>query len=131
MPYLEILAPRASTSAKRELARVVTDAVVRGFDVEPATVTIYFVPIGADDYAHAGEHGLPPAGARVFVKVHAYRRDADRRRAAAEAMTPALAACFDTGAHNVAVYFLDRERDEVAHEGHLASDETTVPAPAP
>jgi hypothetical protein len=46
-------------------------------------------------------------------------------------MTPALAACFDTPAHNVAIYFLDRERDEVAHEGHLASDETTDHAIAP
>ena len=43
--------------------------------------------------------------------------------AVAEAVTPALAACFDTTGHNVAVYFLDRERDEVAHDGHLASDE--------
>ncbi|RZM03674.1 MAG: hypothetical protein EOP73_04770 [Variovorax sp.] len=127
MPYLEILAPRAPAAARRELVRIATDAVVRGFGVAASTVTIYFVPIGADDYAHAGESGLPPAGARVFVKVHAYRRDAGRRRATAEAMTPALAACFDTGAHNVAIYFLDRERDEVAHEGHLASDETTAP----
>ena len=47
----------------------------------------------------------------------------------AEAVTPALASCFDTTGHNVAVYFLDRERDEVAHDGHLASDElATHPA---
>lgn len=133
MPYIEILAPRAAPTAQRDLVRAVTDGIVRGFDVAPSTVTIYFVPIGVDDYAHAGESGLPPTGARVFVKVHAYRRDAAQRRAAAEALTPALAACFDTGAHNVAIYFLDRERDEVAHEGHLASDETTaaVNAPAP
>lgn len=137
MPYLEILAPTAPASARRELVRAVTDGIVRGFDVAPSTVTVYFVPIGADDYAHEGVHGLPPTGARVFVKVHAFRRDAARRRAAAEAMTPALAACFDTPARNVAIYFLDRERDEVAHEGHLASDDDTatpaVPAtdPAP
>jgi phenylpyruvate tautomerase PptA (4-oxalocrotonate tautomerase family) len=129
MPYLEILAPRATADAKRELARVATDAVVNGFDVAPSTVTIYFVPIGFDDYAHAGEYGLPMAGGRVFVKVHAYRRDLARRRAVAAALTPALAACF--GTHDVAVYFLDRERDEVAHDGHLASDETTPTASAP
>ncbi len=123
MPYVEILAPRAPAAEKRRLTQAVTDGIVRGFGVTPSTVTIYFVPVGTDDYAHAGEFGLPPAGARVFVKVHAYRRDPDQRRAVAEAMTPALAACFDTPAHNVAIYFLDRERDEVAHEGHLASDE--------
>lgn len=131
MPYVEILAPRAATPAKRRLAQAVTDGIVRGFDVTPSTVTIYFVPVGIDDYAHAGAFGLPPAGARVFVKVHAYRRSADQRRAVAEAMTPALAACFDTPAHNIAIYFLDRERDEVAHDGHLASDEATETSTAP
>ncbi|MGJ7487409.1 hypothetical protein ACSFA2_19260 [Variovorax sp. LT2P21] len=131
MPYVEILAPRAAETRKRQLSQAVTDGIVHGFAVAPSTVTIYFVPVGTDDYAHAGEFGLPPAGARVFVKLHAYRRSADQRRAVAEAMTPALAACFDTAAHNVAIYFLDRERDEVAHDGHLASDEATEPATAP
>ncbi len=131
MPYVEILAPRAAPAAKRQLVQAVTDGIVRGFDVAPSTVTIYFVPVGTDDYAHAGEFGLPPAGARVFVKLHAYRRSADQRRAVAEAMTPAIAACFDTPAHNVAIYFIDRERDEVAHEGHLASDEAIETSTAP
>ena len=131
MPYVEVLAPRAATAEKRQLTQAVTDGIVRGFGVDPSTVTIYFVPVGTDDYAHAGAFGLPPAGARVFVKLHAYRRNADQRRAVAEAMTPALAACFDTPAHNVAIYFIDRERDEVAHEGHLASDEATETSTTP
>ncbi|MDN4586983.1 hypothetical protein DBA29_00515 [Xenophilus aerolatus] len=123
MPYVEILAPRADSSRKRELAGVVTRGIVDGFGVEPSTVTLYFQSIAPADYAHEGELGRPDTGSRVFVKVHAYRRSADQRRAVAEAVTPALAACFDTTGHNVAVYFLDRERDEVAHDGHLASDE--------
>lgn len=131
MPYVEILAPRAAAAEKRQLTRAVTDGIVRGFGVEPSTVTIYFLALGTDDYAHAGTFGLPPAGARVFVKLHAYRRSADQRRAVAEAMTPALAACFDTPAHNVAIYFIDRERDEVAHEGHLASDEAIEASTTP
>jgi len=131
MPYIEILAPRVAAAEKRQLSQAVTDGIVRGFGVAPSTVTIYFVPVGADDYAHAGAFGLPPAGARVFVKLHAYRRNADQRRAVAEAMTPALAACFDTPAHNVAIYFIDRERDEVAHEGHLASDEALETSTTP
>lgn len=134
MPYVEVLAPRAAETGKRQVVAAVTDGIVRSFDVEPSTVTIYFVPIAHGDYAHAGEFGLPASGSRVFVKVHAYRRSAEQRRAVAEAMTPALAACFDTAAHNVAIYFLDRERDEVAHEGHLASDELSESvhsAPAP
>ncbi|MFT3720944.1 tautomerase family protein [Pseudorhodoferax sp.] len=124
MPYVEILAPRADTARKRELAGVVTRGIVDGFGVLPSTVTIYFQPVEGADYAHAGALGLPEAGgSRVFVKVHAYRRSPQERRAVAAAVTPALAACFDTSSPNVAVYFLDRERDEVAHDGHLASDE--------
>jgi phenylpyruvate tautomerase PptA (4-oxalocrotonate tautomerase family) len=123
MPYVEILAPRASEPHKRVAVGVVTDGIVASFGVAPSTVTIYFVPIDAADYAHEGTLGYGTAGARVFVKVHAYRRSLAERRAAAIALTRALAACFDTPGHNVAVYFLDRERDEVAHDGQMASDE--------
>lgn len=123
MPYLEILAPAASPAAKRVFAKAATDAVVRGFGVKPSTVTLYFVPLAIDDYAHEGLLGAPASGSRVFVKVHAYRRSVDERRAVAAALTPALATCFDTTPQQVAVYFLDREQDEVAHEGHMASDE--------
>lgn len=130
MPYVEILAPDAEPARKRELVTVVTRAIVEAFDVLPATITVYFQPVGADDYAHEGQFGLPARGARVFVKVHAYRRTAAQRRAAAAAMTPALATTFDTLGENVAVYFLDRERDEVAHDGHLASDEAPAAPPA-
>lgn len=131
MPYVEILAPSAADDRKRKAVEAVTDGIVRSFGVEPSTVTVYFLPIATGDYAHAGEFGLPASGSRVFVKLHAYRRSADQRRAVAEAVTPAIATCFDTPAHNVAVYFLDRERDEVAHEGHLASDEATETSTAP
>ncbi len=123
MPYVEILAPRADAARKRTLTDVVTRGIVDGFGVLPSTVTIYFQPIEGSDYAHEGALGRPASGARVFVKVHAYRRTPAERRTVAKAMTPALATCFDTTGHNVAVYFLDRERDEVAHDGHLASDE--------
>lgn len=125
MPYLEILAPRAPEPRKRAASRALTDGVVEAFEVEPATVTLYFLPVDLADYAHEGHlgHDGGGQGTRVFVKVHAYRRTPAQRRALAAAITPALATCFATASHNVAVYFLDRERDEVAHDGHLASDE--------
>ncbi|MBT2334825.1 hypothetical protein J7E49_13035 [Variovorax paradoxus] len=129
MPYLEILAPGAPETRKRTASRALTDGVVASFGVEPSTVTLYFMPVAPHDYAHEGQLGHVGAGEgpRVFVKVHAYRRTRDQRRALAAAITPALAACFGTASHNVAIYFLDRERDEVAHDGHLASDEAAQP----
>ncbi len=126
MPYVEILAPRAAASKKRIAAAAVTDGIVASFEVDPSTVTIYFQPVDAEDYAHEGALGYGTAAARVFVKVHAYRRDVEARRRVAQALTPAIAACFATTTANVAIYFIDREHDEVAHDGHMASDHAPV-----
>jgi len=128
MPYVEILAPRASGPRKRELAGEMTRVIAGAFGVTASTVTIYFLPIDCDDYAHEGVLGDPEAGMRVFVKVHAYRRSLQERRAVAEAVTPAIAACFAVSTRDVAVYFMDRERDEVAHDGHMASDTGNAPS---
>jgi phenylpyruvate tautomerase PptA (4-oxalocrotonate tautomerase family) len=122
MPYLEILGPPAAPAARAALARAATDAIMAGFGVGPETVTIYFLPVAAADYAHAGAMGSASLPQRIFVKVHAFRRDADRRRTVAASLTKAVAASLDAAPETVAVYFLDRSRDEVAHAGHLASD---------
>jgi len=124
MPYVEILAPRAAESNKRVVTTAVTDGIVASFGVDPSTVTIYFQPVEDGDYAHEGALGYGDAPARIFVKVHAYARSMEARRAVAQALTPALADCFGTTTANVAIYFLDRTRDEVAHDGHMASDES-------
>lgn len=122
MPYIEILAPSASDAHKRVAVKAITKSIRDGFSVELSTVTIYFAPIAAGDYAHAGSLGVPGTAPRVFVKVHAYRRSLAERRAVAVAMTPAIAECFGTAIGNVAIYFIDREREEVAHGGHMVCD---------
>lgn len=127
MPYIEILCPSAPAADKQRAATAVTDGIVRAFDVSPATVTVFFQTVASDDYAHEGRHGHDGRGMRIFVKVHAYRRSPEARRDAARHLTPALATCFRTPSADVAIYFLDRERDEVAHDGHLASDEPLAP----
>jgi len=124
MPYLEILAPSATAAKKQALVTAVTDGIVSAFGVSPATVTVYFLPIHDADYGHEGRLGAGDAGARVFAKLHAYRRELPARRAAAAVVTEAIATCFDMPSRNVAVYFMDRALDEVAHDGHMACDET-------
>ncbi len=131
MPYVEILAPRATDAGKQAAAGAVTDGIVAGFDVPASTVTIYFVPHADGCYAHAGRLGAEPGEGRILVKVHAYRRTLAARRAVAAAMTPAIAACFDTDSRNVAIYFMDRERDEVAHDGRITGDEDSLTSPTP
>jgi phenylpyruvate tautomerase PptA (4-oxalocrotonate tautomerase family) len=123
MPYVEILGPRAAEAGKQAVVGAVTRGIVESFGVPASTVTIYFQPIERENYAHQGVLGELAQAGRIFVKVHAYRRSIPERRAVAAAITPVLADCFQTSADNVAVYFFDREQDEVAHGGRLASDE--------
>lgn len=122
MPYLEILAPAIPIDRKATLAKSITDGLMSAFDVDAPTVTLYFLPVTPDDYAHAGEMGTSHTSIRVLLKVHAFRRGAAQRRAAAVALTEAACLAYGTEGSNVAVYFLDREKDEVAHDSKLASD---------
>lgn len=122
MPFVEVLAPPSDPAAKTAAARALTDAIVQGFGVGPETVSIYILPVGTADYVHAGESAQAGLPQRVFVKVHAYRRNADKRRAVVAAAARPMAEAFGVGLADVAIYFLERSPDEIAHGDKLASD---------
>ena len=122
MPYVEVLAPQVPSDRKAALARSVTDGLMSAFDVTADTVTLYFLPISPDDYAHAGEFGPQDARMRILLKVHAFRRSEAERRAAAIALTRGVCSAYGVPGDDVAVYFLDRDKSEVAHDSKLASD---------
>jgi phenylpyruvate tautomerase PptA (4-oxalocrotonate tautomerase family) len=122
MPYVEVLAPQVPPQRKAALARSVTDGLMSAFGVTADTVTLYFLPISPDDYAHAGEFGPRDAGMRILLKVHAFRRSEAERRAAAIALTRGVCSAYGVPGDDVAVYFLDRDKSEVSHDAKLASD---------
>ncbi|HEV2155213.1 hypothetical protein [Bradyrhizobium sp.] len=122
MPYVEVLAPQVPSQRKAALARAVTDGLMSAFGVTADTVTLYFLPIAADDYAHAGRFGAEATGQRILLKVHAFRRSEAERRAAAIALTRGVCSAYGVPGDDVAVYFLDRDRSEVSHDSKLASD---------
>ena len=122
MPYVEILAPPAPPRNKAVLARSITDGLMSTFGVDAQTITLYFLPIAPDDYAHAGEMGSQDTGQRILLKVHAFRRSEAERRAAAIALTRSVCIAYGVPGSDIAVYFIDREKDEVAHDSKLASD---------
>lgn len=122
MPYVEILAPPAPPERKAALAKSITEGLTSAFGIGAETVTLFFLSIGSDDYAHAGLMSAAGAGQRILLKVHAFRRSAAQRRVAAEAMTQGVRDAYGAHGTDVAVYFLDREKDEVAHDSKLASD---------
>jgi phenylpyruvate tautomerase PptA (4-oxalocrotonate tautomerase family) len=122
MPYIEVLAPPASPRSKASLAKSVTDCLMSAFGVGAETITLYFLPINPGEYAHAGEMGVQGIGQRILLKVHAFRRSQAERRAAAVGLTRGVCAAYGVPGDNVAVYFFDRDRSEVAHDSRLASD---------
>src|SRR5580704_4980988 len=113
MPYVEVLALPAPLHRKAALAKSVTDGLMSAFGCGAQTITLFFLPIAAPDYAHAGEIGAAGASQRILLKVHAYRRSGAQRRAAAIALTRSACAAYGVSGADVAVYFLDREKDEV------------------
>lgn len=126
MPFVELLAPPASPAVRLRATRAVTQGLCEAFAVSADIVTLYFLDVPPDAYAHAGSlgtgDGAEGRAQRLFVKVHAYRRGAAARRRAAGLIGPALAAAYDVPDAAVALYFLDREPDEVAHAGRLSAD---------
>ena len=122
MPYVEVLAPPASPDRKAVLARSITEGLISAFGVGAQTITLYFLPIVPGDYAHAGAMGVHHDRQRILLKVHAFRRSETERRAAAVALTTSVCTAYGASGSDVAVYFLDREKDEVAHDSRLASD---------
>jgi phenylpyruvate tautomerase PptA (4-oxalocrotonate tautomerase family) len=122
MPYVEVLAPPAPPDRKASLTKSVTDGLMSAFGCGAQTITLFFLPITSADYAHAGEMGTHDSAQRILLKVHAFRRSAAERRADAVALTRSACAAYGVPGADVAVYFLDRERDEVAHDSKLASD---------
>ena len=119
MPFIEIIAPPLPEAARQAVAAGITTALCEAFAVGPQTVTAYFIEVPASHCAHAGALGETQ---RLFVKVHAYRRGVAERRRAAALLTPLLAAGYGVPAKALALYFLDRAPDEVAHAGVLASE---------
>lgn len=122
MPYIEVISSSdPDMAAKQDFVTALTATVVAEFGVPPTAVTVFFRPADPRHYAYCGrlgEQGQP----RVFIKFHAYRRDAAHRRAVAGPISDAACVCFQTPRESVSIYFFERNFDEVVHDGHLVSD---------
>ena len=121
MPFIEITGEDRSDSVRTQLCAKLTQSLAQAFDISPEIVTIYFHPIAARDYGHAGEFA-PPVAIRNFLKVHAFPRELARKRRAARSMTEAFVEATGIEPKNVVIYFFDRDPQDVAHGGNLACD---------
>jgi phenylpyruvate tautomerase PptA (4-oxalocrotonate tautomerase family) len=123
MPYLEVLAPPMERAAKAKIVADLTARLVETLEVGAHTITFYFVGIAPEDYGHAGQLTYADrTNGRVLIKVHAYRRGVEVKRRAVREITDAFAQLGGSERSRIAVYFLEREFDEVAHDGQLSCD---------
>jgi phenylpyruvate tautomerase PptA (4-oxalocrotonate tautomerase family) len=124
MPYVEVLSSvDAPPEARQAFVATITEAITADFNVSPSAVTVFFLPVAPLYYGYRGELGHQAGPPRVFIKLHAYRRTAQPRRAVAMPISEAAARCFGTTLAEVSIYFLEREFDEVTHDGVLVSDD--------
>lgn len=121
MPFIEISGPDRDEPQRRLLGQRLSESLAEAFGVSLDIVTIYFQPVPASHYAHAGQLA-PAVPMRNFLKVHAFPRELAKKRRAAESMTAAFVDVTGCAPKDVIVYFFDREPHDVAHGGVLASD---------
>lgn len=121
MPFVEITGIAQDEERRARLSARLTEGLAGAFAISRDIVTLYYLPVAASDYAHAGVLS-PPGEIRTFVKIHAFRRDVAMKRLAAAAMTRAIVENTHADPKTIAIYFFDREPQDVAHGGVLASD---------
>ncbi len=121
MPFIEITGSDHNEDQRRLLGQRLTAGLVEAFSIEPGIVTIYFQPVPSAAYVHAGQLA-PPGAMRQFLKVHAFPRAVALKRRAARLLTDAVVDVTGAQPKDVIVYFLDREKHDVAHGGVLACD---------
>lgn len=122
MPFLEIFDFASEPEMREAAGRSMTNALCEIYEIKPDIVTCYFVAFGPLAYMHGGQFSEESVGKRVFIKVHAFPRSVDLKRQAARSMTDAAARAYRVPAANVAIYFLDRAKEDVSHNGILACD---------
>jgi phenylpyruvate tautomerase PptA (4-oxalocrotonate tautomerase family) len=120
MPFLEIFDFEATPEERCEATELMTDSLCEAYDIAPEIVSAYFFDIDETSYAHRRTYGYSAEIKRIFVKVHAFRRPIELRRKAARMLTDALVAAYGVPDKAIAIYFFDRDPDEVSHAGLLA-----------
>lgn len=122
MPFFEVYDFNAPPGVRADATRRMTAALCDAYGIEPDIVSAYFVDVGRESYGHCGLFGEKTQENRIFIKLHAFPRPDEARRAAARAITEAVARAYDMPSKLVAIYFFDRDSSQISHNGVLASD---------
>jgi phenylpyruvate tautomerase PptA (4-oxalocrotonate tautomerase family) len=122
MPFIEVFDFSAIDEQRRQAADAITGGLQQAFAINAQIITTYFLEITPRDYAYGGVLMPGPLVERIFIKIHALRRPAEQKRKAASLVSPGVAAAYGINPSDIAIYFFDREADEIAHGGQLEID---------
>lgn len=117
MPFIEITDSGPEQQIRAEATRGMTDGLCQAFAIKPEIVTCYYNSAPDYSYGHAGKHGKDAENFRIFIKVHAFPRDAEAKAVAARLMTDAVTAAYGAEPKNIILYFIDRAPQDAFHAG--------------
>jgi phenylpyruvate tautomerase PptA (4-oxalocrotonate tautomerase family) len=121
MAFIEIVGFDVSDERRSLISQRITEELTRILDVSSDTISIYYFSVKPAHYAHAGSVSST-VRQRIFIKVHLLARSGSILRAAAKSIAEVVATELQHDPRDIAVYFLIRQPEEVAHGGILESD---------
>ncbi|WP_172329588.1 hypothetical protein [Mangrovicoccus sp. HB161399] len=117
MPFIEVTDSGPDQEKRAVAASGMTDGLCQAFGIKPEIVTVYYNSAPCYSYAHAGIFGENAEIFRIFIKVHAFPRDAAMKAEAARAITDAAVAAYGAAPKEVIVYFFDTLPSDAFHAG--------------
>jgi len=117
MPFIEVTDSGPGPEIRELATRSMTDGLCQAFAIKPEIVTCYYNSTPYYSYGHAGKHGKKAEIFRIFIKVHAFPRDASVKAEAARLITGAVVEAYGAAPKNVIIYFMDRAPEDAFHAG--------------
>lgn len=117
MPFIEITDSGPDRETREIATRTMTDGLCRAFSIKPEIVTCYYNSAPNYSYGHAGKYSDNAEIFRIFIKIHAFPRDATAKGSAAQLITASVMGAYGVDAKNVIIYFMDRLPEDAFHGG--------------
>lgn len=121
MPFIEITDADPGPQIREKATQTMTEGLCQAYSIKPDIVTCYYFSASDYSYGHAGKYGVNAENFRIFIKLHAFPRDADAKRVAAKLITEAVCAAYGAASSDVVIYFMDIPPQDAFHGGQTSA----------
>lgn len=128
MPYMRLHSLDLDVAKKREIARELTDAVIRALQLPEMArdwTTVQFVPFRPEDFSLAGQLAVDAHNADYHLDYHDRRLNYEKKAALVRELTPLLARLLDVPPDRldmINIMFHEYQPDDMAIGGRFISD---------